>query len=286
MSGLRSILHPRVYVPVCVGVGSVSAGLVAGYVIGHRRAWRQAVSLIQDMQEQGVTDPNQLSLDFDEETNQVALVGEREEPLAVENPTAVIVTEEQLEEMRRQAEERGHPSVPTRDPVPDDDDEYVEVVTLDHVPGESAKWEPLERKPDQTPARTNVFRTQADWDQEREEAQRDETGPYIISKDEFFENEREGDGYLQEDMTFYEGDGVLTDSSGVPQYDVAHLVGDLRFGHGSGEEHVVYVRNAPLKMEYAVTRDPSSYELEQLGDEMEAYDNRVPPHLRRFADDE
>lgn len=117
--------------------------------------------------------------------------------------------------------------------------------------------------------RSNIFaQSTGEWDYEVELAQRSKSRPYIIHHDEFFE-ENDLD-YAQMSLTYYAGDDKLTDEAEVPIYNTNEIVGDcLRFGHGSGDENVVYIRNDKFRAEYEVTRDPGHYSIEVLGLEME-----------------
>lgn len=103
------------------------------------------------------------------------------------------------------------------------------------------------------------------FDYEAEIAQRSETEPYIISKDEYNQNEKD---YEQVELTFYEGDDVLADEKSKNIPDVDDVVGNLnmhRFGHGSGDNNIVYIRNDRLEQDYVVLRSMGEYTKEVLG---------------------
>ena len=103
------------------------------------------------------------------------------------------------------------------------------------------------------------------WDFEAELASRSVDHPYIIHQDEFNENST---GYRQETLTWYAGDDVLTDEQEEPIDKPDELV-DLnhmsRFGHGSDDFNVLFVRNDQVQMEYEICRMPTSYEEEVKG---------------------
>jgi len=111
--------------------------------------------------------------------------------------------------------------------------------------------------------RHNIFDGDDEWDYAVELPTRNPNRPYIIHADEFAADERGFDS--QSTLTWYEGDQILTDSSEVPIYDVRNTVGELRFGHGSGDPNVVYIRNEKLRAEYEIVRDFSSYQDTVLG---------------------
>lgn len=108
----------------------------------------------------------------------------------------------------------------------------------------------------------NVFETYA-WDIEAEKAKRNEDDPYVIHVDE-----RNEDEYTQTTMTYYEGDDVLTDSSDRVVHEVDSIVGIEnmdRFGHGSNDPNIVYVRNEKLAVDIEVVKSEGTYEEEVMG---------------------
>lgn len=111
--------------------------------------------------------------------------------------------------------------------------------------------------------RVNVFTIEdADWDYEAELSTRTRGVPYIIHKEEFFENEL---GFTQETVTYYAGDDIMTDQRDTPVYNYLGMMGDLRFGHGSKDPTVVYIRNEELRMEWEVLLHTGLYSQEVLG---------------------
>lgn len=116
----------------------------------------------------------------------------------------------------------------------------------------------------------NVFVDSVDptWDQEKEERDRTETAPYILHHDEFMAAET---SYNQITITWYEGDNVLSDEEDKPIDLVEEVVGhdNLQFGHGSGDENIVYIRNDRLEIDFEVTRSEGKYAHEVLGFEEE-----------------
>ncbi len=104
-----------------------------------------------------------------------------------------------------------------------------------------------------------------DFDYEAEIALRREDTPYIISKDEYFQGEKD---YAQETLTFYEEDDTLVDSQDQPIPDSDAAVGDInmqKFGHGSGDNNVVYIRNDRMELDFEVLKSKNSYVQDVLG---------------------
>lgn len=136
------------------------------------------------------------------------------------------------------------------------------------------------------PQTHNVFDEADDgWNYEVERNNRSGTEPYIIHVDEFVTEEM---GYEQSTITWYEGDQILTDSRDIPMYNHVAIVGQLRFGHGSKDPNIVYVRNEKLQAEYEILRDEGSYEVNVLGgstiehdyEEADLKHSRTPRHFR------
>jgi hypothetical protein len=87
-------------------------------------------------------------------------------------------------------------------------------------------------------------------------------------------------GYTQTTLTFYSGDNILADEQDSPVYNYESVVGNLRFGHGSNDSNVVYIRNEKLEAEYEVLLFDGSFEIEVLGYVAEA--NVIEHSLTKF----
>jgi hypothetical protein len=123
-----------------------------------------------------------------------------------------------------------------------------------------------------------------DWDAEAEEARRNPEAPYVISFEEFNENTYE---HPQSTITYYMGDDVLADETDQMIDDVESVVGTdnlARFGHGSRDPNVVYIRNERLEADYEVTRSTGRFSEEVMG----LRHSDSTPRLRkaRWRDDE
>lgn len=91
-------------------------------------------------------------------------------------------------------------------------------------------------------------------------ARRNPSQAYVISVDEYHD---EMDGtYEKQTLTWFAGDSVLMDTSEKIQNDVGALLGPDAleyFGKFSQDEHIVYVRNERLGIDFEVIRDDQSY---------------------------
>lgn len=132
-------------------------------------------------------------------------------------------------------------------------------------------------------ARSIFAGTDSEWDYEKELQTRTSSEPYVLHKDEFYANELD---YVQVTLTYYNGDDILVDEDDTPVYNYHQVVGQTKFGHGSGDPNVVYVRNDKRKAEYEILFDPGMYSKEVLGLDIErntrANDLRHSNHVPRF----
>lgn len=122
--------------------------------------------------------------------------------------------------------------------------------------------------PQEVTARVVFPKTPADadnFDMEKELPLRSLETPYVITHDEFFEGERE---FEQQSLTWFSGDSVLVDSDEEPIGDVASMVGTAnmsRFGHGSKDENIVYIRNEKFEIDFEVALSQGTYTKDVLG---------------------
>lgn len=109
---------------------------------------------------------------------------------------------------------------------------------------------------------TNLFEetkkeADEDWDYEEEVRLRRPERPYIIHVDE--QHERE---YTESTLTYYAADDVLCDERDTPIEDKEKVVGEgnlEKFGHGSHDKNVVYIRNDVLGIEVEIIKNDGSY---------------------------
>jgi hypothetical protein len=104
-----------------------------------------------------------------------------------------------------------------------------------------------------------------EWNYNKEIAQRDRNHPYIIHENEFQETFPE---YQQLQWTYYAGDNILSDERDEVVVRPELVVGEenlKRFGHGSSDENMVYIRNDRLEIEWEITRSWKSHAEEVLG---------------------
>lgn len=126
--------------------------------------------------------------------------------------------------------------------------------------------------------------SEEDFNYDEELKSRGTNYPYVITKQEFFDNDSD---YKQTQYTYFAGDQVVTDSEDEPLEDVDDIVGDdnlLRFGHGSGDAKVVYLRNEKMQMEIELVSNKNKYIEEILG-EIKHSSDRHSKKVRKFRNE-
>jgi hypothetical protein len=107
------------------------------------------------------------------------------------------------------------------------------------------------------------------WDYDHELRNRTPDRPYVIHKEEFMEEANPaGVEYESVTLTYFLEDDVLADEADRRVEDIDEKVGleNLeKFGHGSEDANVVYVRNDRLQVEFEILRSGGSYTAEVLG---------------------
>lgn len=124
------------------------------------------------------------------------------------------------------------------------------------------------------------------WDYSTERSRRSPLRPYVIHIDEKGSTE---DHYDDVTFTYYEADDVLCNESDevIAGPDRENLIGEgnlNKFGHGSGDPSIVYIRNDRLETVIELVRSPNSYAEEVHG--FQHSDDYPRPRRRQRFDDE
>ena len=110
--------------------------------------------------------------------------------------------------------------------------------------------------------------------------------PYVIHVDEFRENET---GYVQLQLTWYAGDEVLADERDTPVDAVDSVVGlenlASKFGHGSANSDILFIRNEKMNIEAEILRSDGKYSFEVLGNELQHSEPIRRVRRSRFDDE-
>ena len=250
-------------------LGSVAAvafagGSIGGYVLGKRQVAREVV------QEEKQT----IQLTFFDGQDRPTTTYSEEEVQADPELKALLEEEEQiaqrhLEGVQVVGSENSHTPLRLAPEIPES------------VEAEEDLADPIERV-----RRVNVFaREDDDWDWEMELQSRHQEIPYVIHQEEFVADDF---GFRQETLTYYVGDDIMADPTDTPIYDYAGLMGELKFGHGSKDPNVVYIRNEKIHMEWEILRHEGMFSVEVYGLEKEKeveeelrHSHRSPQKFRR-----
>lgn len=137
---------------------------------------------------------------------------------------------------------------------------------------------------------TNVFENSSTpmvWNYDTEVANRNPAQPYILHREEFHTGDA---GHDQSTLTYFAGDDVLCDERDTPVDNRDAMVGDEnleKFGHGSEDPNVVYIRNEPLGIDFEIVRSEGKFAQEVHGfseDELQHSERRRRAQ-RGFSDD-
>jgi hypothetical protein len=148
---------------------------------------------------------------------------------------------------------------------------YTEtVIESERPPGAPVTKESVE------PPQQNIFEAQPKdvWDFSKEIASRDGKSLYIIHYDERGES-----GNEEVTLTYYAGDDVLCDAQDKVVEDVDKVVGEEnldKFGHGSNDPVIVYVRNENLSIDIEVVKSEQTY-----AEEVHGFTHEDQPRRRR-----
>lgn len=116
---------------------------------------------------------------------------------------------------------------------------------------------------------------------EEEIKHRSADAPYIITKDEFFNEES---GFDQVTVTYFDEDGVLIDDKDEVIPDVNLTIGEdnlAQFGHGSEDPNIVYIHNDKLTLEFEVILSKGKY-TEQILGYIKHSEDPDPHKIRKF----
>lgn len=146
-------------------------------------------------------------------------------------------------------------------------DEEIASVKEKFGRGHRAEINPVDDAAEIKPDKTDIFEYQKIVDEsgyvnystnkeedKKEEDEEEMNEPYVISPEEFGEND-----YETESLTYYT-DGVLTDENDKVIKDVDNLIGEDALTHfGEYEDDSVFVRNDRLKTDFEILMDYRTY---------------------------
>lgn len=274
---VQVIIRNRWVQTAAISVVSTTIGSGLGYVLGKRQGKKDVQNDIFKTIEEGLEELDEIRRNFVlrfENVSTAKIVDEEVFPegLPVVEPEASLKNM-----MRSQLEETtGSEEVIIIEP-----EEEVEIAEEDDPANKKSLRTDEE---EDAPVRVSIFTVDdGSWIYEDELATRTPDEPYVIHRDEFIEDEM---GFHQETVTYYGGDQMMGDSRDKPIYGFHKIMGELKFGHGSGDKSVVYIRNEKMRMEWEVLLHPGQYALEVLGFEAERGDEELKHSVQRFRREE
>lgn len=120
-------------------------------------------------------------------------------------------------------------------------------------------------------------------------ADRDISKPYIITKTEYYENEPD---HEQVPFTYWEGDDILVNDRDEfnPIENQEAVAGEenlLRFGYGSGDEDILYIRNEAMNppMDLCITKSTGKYAVEVMAIDEGPHLEHTHRKMRRWDDE-
>jgi hypothetical protein len=131
----------------------------------------------------------------------------------------------------------------------------------------------------------NVFHELPGWNYDQQVAGRTADKPFIMH----FEEYQQSECSHQITITYFEGDDVLIDESDeviTKKDEVVGMANLEKFGFGSGDHNVLYVRNPVLDIEYEILRDKGHYASVVLGlnEEPNLEHSAIPRRHQKFDD--
>lgn len=230
------VVRNNPYILAGVALVAASTGALVGYKIAEKRLQTKFDNLMDE--------------EIAKTKEHYARMNKVEDYETPESTVEKLVDDEQLERLTKVYSgetEEGELEVTTVEAEVNDDEDSVEVVKT---------------------TRRNIFVNGKDieeYDLEAEMEKRTDDKPYIITQEEFFENE---DELPQINLTYYRGDDVLADEEDRTIDNADGLIGNenlQKFGYGSKDRNVVYVRNPKIGSEYEIVHSHGKYSVEVLG---------------------
>jgi hypothetical protein len=227
---------------VTVGVLGLAAGAAAGYFVA-KRSLREFYA---DLASEEIAEARE----FYAGLNKVTVEGEPLSPQDVLGKTSP----EAVEAVRRYRGETPAETEEDLEPALDEQDEAA-ITRLE----EKARHDRAEDREEKS---KNVF-VDPTFDISEEVKHRTKEKAYVITHDEYFAGDLDYDTIQ---LTYFEGDDTLVGEDDKPVDDLTTINEDnlARFGHGSRDKNIVYVRNEKLETDYEITLSTQSY-LEALG---------------------
>lgn len=246
----------KLIIPICIGVAVLATGLGVAYAL-HRRKKKIIADLEYDMV---VVNEIVEYLEYDVAMTEEIIETVTDEPV-VTDPVKLV---EDNPELNRAAKPKVDYTAISRVTSPISEEVWLKLQTIDDEIEEEIS------------VVHNIFEGRDDtWDHEMELQMRTAKDPYVIKDEEWLADDM---GFKQVTVTYYALDDTMVDPYDTIIHDHAKIMGELKFGHGSNDNSLVYIRNEPLEMEYEVILYNGSFAIEVLGQQLEAAGDRELQH--------
>lgn len=239
----------QIIILVTVGVISAGVGAAVSHYVTKRVLTTKFEKLLEeenDKAREHYAKLNKIDLETGEPLTPEELVGER---------TPSSTTAEEI------VEARGYRTTADAGPRDEISDQQQHAETMESLRrGQDDSEAPSEPVPVET---RNVFRdarsANSEFDYGEEIPHRTPDKPYIITQDEFDENEHEFENLA---LSYFDEDDILVNERDQIVNDSDQLVGDqnlMSFGKGSKDKNTVHIRNERLGLDMEVVRTNGSW---------------------------
>lgn len=254
---LKQLVRTRKFAVVVATVVSTATGSAGGYIFAKKRLEKKYMEMAQEQIEAAKIFYSQKSKsgEYADPIDLAAKYAD-EDDMSEEDRALMLEVKEALEELQY------NPSAEVRVVA---EVEQIEVT------------ESIKKNMFDTHEESEVV---LDFDLDDELEKKAKGEPYILEEEEYLEGASE---YKQHALVWYEGDGVLAsdeDDSVIQNVKRAIGEGNLRFGYGTKQQNLVYIRNDRLRAEYEITRSREKYSVVVGG----FIEHSEKPTLRKFRD--
>ncbi len=298
---IEQIIKHKLAIPVAIGAISAGVGVSTGYVFGLRRGYQKAWNEVVDL--------------FDRDEEERHIPGEPvEAEVTLDEPPRIVIDADEYEAVKERWESEdiaaGEQIISERTLDPDEVRRATEEIALAHTAAVERTYpqfvvdaaaeagvtpeqmaDDLQRVRNAAdlagplvaplPIETNIFANTGDgWDYEAELLAREGQTIFVIHADEY--NAQEED-YTQITLTYYEGDDLMADENNEMVTNHERTVGKLRFGHGSNDPNLCYIRNVEREADYEILRHTGKFTEEVMGLEFES--ERAQTRIHRMRED-
>lgn len=234
-------LDPQQLRLLLVGLGG---GLIGGFVVGGLYINRRLRTSYEKLAEEEISEMR--------EHFRARLLAKEEKP-DLSSEAAKIVKREGYDGPATPVIEEEEDGVQAGGTSSEEDEETVVVEEVE-----------VEEEGEASETSVNVFDEQKthaddDWDYEEEVRLRRPDRPYVIHYDEQHDPDKP---YTEQTLVYYAGDDVLCDERDTPIDDKEKVVGEgnlEKFGHGSHDKNVVYIRNDVMQIDVEIVKNDGSY---------------------------